>query len=134
FVATVVPCAKRSTPFAPTARTAARTDSSWRAAVGTFAVRTRPPSRSTASVNVPPTSTPRIATRVLCIAVPIRAFLFDFDGLILDTETASRAGWAWLYREHGLELPEDKWATLIGTIGAPWDPMRHLEGLVGGPP
>ena len=27
-------------------------------------------------------------------AVPVRAFLFDFDGLILDTETASRAGWS----------------------------------------
>ena len=42
FVATVVPCAKRSTPAAPTARAAASTDSSCRAAVGTFAVRTRP--------------------------------------------------------------------------------------------
>ena len=37
------------------------TDSSCRAAVGTFAVVTRPPSRTTASVNVPPTSTPRTA-------------------------------------------------------------------------
>ncbi|HEY2542016.1 MAG TPA: HAD family phosphatase [Gaiellaceae bacterium] len=63
----------------------------------------------------------------------IRAFLFDFDGLIIDTETASRAGWAWLYGEHGFELPEDKWATLVGTIGAPWEPMRHLEELVGAP-
>ncbi|MBV8064351.1 MAG: HAD-IA family hydrolase [Actinobacteria bacterium] len=65
--------------------------------------------------------------------MPINAFLFDFDGLILDTETASREGWAWLYREHGFDLPEDKWATLIGTIGAPWEPMGHLEELVGSP-
>jgi HAD superfamily hydrolase (TIGR01509 family) len=65
--------------------------------------------------------------------VPIRAFLFDFDGLIVDTETASRAGWEWLYRRHGFELPQERWATLIGTIGAPWDPMRHLEELVGSP-
>ena len=65
--------------------------------------------------------------------MPIRAFLFDFDGLILDTETASREGWAWLYREHGFELPQEKWATVIGTIGAPWEPMRHLEELVGSP-
>jgi HAD superfamily hydrolase (TIGR01509 family) len=65
--------------------------------------------------------------------VPIRAFLFDFDGLIVDTETASRAGWEWLYRQHGLELPAEKWATLVGTIGAPWDPMRHLRELVGEP-
>ena len=61
----------------------------------------------------------------------IRAFLFDFDGLILDTELTSRAGWRWLYREHGHELPEDLWATLIGTTHAPWDPRVHLEELVG---
>ena len=83
-------------------------------------------------MNVPPTSTPRIATRVLCIAVPIRAFLFDFDGLILDTETASRAGWQWLYREHGHELPPEKWPLMVGTVGG-WDPWAHLEELVGGP-
>jgi HAD superfamily hydrolase (TIGR01509 family) len=65
--------------------------------------------------------------------VPVRAFLFDFDGLIIDTETASRAGWQWLYRRHGFELPAERWATLVGTIGAPFDPMGHLEELVGEP-
>jgi HAD superfamily hydrolase (TIGR01509 family) len=64
--------------------------------------------------------------------VPIGAFLFDFDGLILDTETASRAGWEWLYREHGHELPPEKWATVVGTVDA-WSPMDHLEELVGEP-
>jgi HAD superfamily hydrolase (TIGR01509 family) len=64
--------------------------------------------------------------------VPIRAFLFDFDGLILDTETASRAGWQWLYREHGHELPPELWALMIGTVGG-WDPWAHLEELVGEP-
>jgi HAD superfamily hydrolase (TIGR01509 family) len=64
--------------------------------------------------------------------VPIRAFLFDFDGLILDTETASRAGWEWLYREHGHELPQDRWASIVGTTGV-WSPMDHLEELVGEP-
>jgi HAD superfamily hydrolase (TIGR01509 family) len=62
--------------------------------------------------------------------VPIRAFLFDFDGLILDTETASRAGWERLYRDHGHELPAEKWATVVGTTEA-WSPMDHLEELVG---
>ena len=62
----------------------------------------------------------------------IRAFLFDFDGLILDTELASRAGWELLYREHGHELPPEKWATIVGTYGS-WDPMTHLEELVGEP-
>jgi HAD superfamily hydrolase (TIGR01509 family) len=64
--------------------------------------------------------------------MPIRAFLFDFDGLILDTEVASRAGWELLYREHGHELPPEKWAQVVGTTGA-WDPMGHLEELVGEP-
>lgn len=64
--------------------------------------------------------------------MPIRALLFDFDGLIIDTETASRAGWAWLYEEHGHELPDDKWRTVVGTTGA-WNPMAHLEELVGAP-
>jgi HAD superfamily hydrolase (TIGR01509 family) len=59
--------------------------------------------------------------------------LFDFDGLILDTEFASRAGWELLYREHGHELPADLWATLVGTTHAPWDPRAHLEELVGEP-
>ena len=63
----------------------------------------------------------------------VHAFLFDFDGLILDTEFASRAGWERLYREHGHELPTDLWATLVGTTHAPWDPMEHLEELVGEP-
>jgi HAD superfamily hydrolase (TIGR01509 family) len=64
--------------------------------------------------------------------VALRAFLFDFDGLILDTESASRAGWQWLYRQHGFDLPEEKWAQVVGTTGV-WDPMAHLEELVGGP-
>ncbi|HKI92711.1 MAG TPA: HAD family phosphatase [Gaiellaceae bacterium] len=64
--------------------------------------------------------------------MPVRAFLFDFDGLILDTEVPSRAGWQWLYREHGHELPPEKWALVVGTHGA-WDPMAHLEQLVGAP-
>ena len=65
-------------------------------------------------------------------AVPVRAFLFDFDGLILDTETASRAGWQWLYRELGHELPPDKWALMVGTVDG-WDIWGHLEELHGEP-
>ena len=63
----------------------------------------------------------------------IRGLLFDFDGLLIDTETPSRLAYEELYREHGHELPVDKWATLVGTIGAPFDPDAHLEQLVGRP-
>jgi HAD superfamily hydrolase (TIGR01509 family) len=64
--------------------------------------------------------------------VPVRAFLFDFDGLILDTETASRAGWEWLYRELGHELPPEKWALMVGTVDG-WDIWGNLEQLHGEP-
>ena len=63
----------------------------------------------------------------------VRAFLFDFDGLILDTELASRAGWELLYTEHGQELSAELWATVVGTTDAAFDPMAHLEELVGEP-
>ena len=63
----------------------------------------------------------------------IRGLLFDFDGLLIDTETPSRVAYEELYREHGHELPLDKWATLVGTIGAEWDPDAYLEQLVGRP-
>jgi HAD superfamily hydrolase (TIGR01509 family) len=62
--------------------------------------------------------------------VPTRAFLFDFDGLILDTETASHAGWAWLYSQHGHALPPEKWALMVGTVDG-WDIWGHLESLTG---
>jgi len=63
--------------------------------------------------------------------VAIRGLLFDFDGLLVDTETPSRLVWEELYREHGHELPQHQWATLVGTIGAKFDPFGHLEELVG---
>jgi HAD superfamily hydrolase (TIGR01509 family) len=63
--------------------------------------------------------------------VAIRALLFDFDGLLIDTESPSRLGWEDLYREHGHELPLDRWATNVGTLDEPFDPMVHLEELVG---
>jgi HAD superfamily hydrolase (TIGR01509 family) len=62
--------------------------------------------------------------------VALRGLLFDFDGLIVDTETPSRVSWQELYREHGHELPLDRWATLVGTVGG-WDPFETLEELVG---
>jgi HAD superfamily hydrolase (TIGR01509 family) len=65
------------------------------------------------------------------VATP--GLLFDFDGLLVDTETPSRLAYEELYREHGHELPLDKWATLVGTIGADWNPDTHLEELVGRP-
>jgi HAD superfamily hydrolase (TIGR01509 family) len=62
--------------------------------------------------------------------VGIRALLFDFDGLIVDTETPSFASWQEVYREHGQKLPLERWAAIVGTIGG-FEPLDYLEELHG---
>src|SRR3954453_2363593 len=60
----------------------------------------------------------------------VRALLFDFDGLIVDTETPSLASGQGVYREPGPELTLDRWSAAVGTIGG-FDPLSHLESLAG---
>lgn len=60
----------------------------------------------------------------------IRALVFDFDGLILETETPAYQSWAEIYREHGHELPMDRWYGYIGSDTG-FDPAGHLAALVG---
>lgn len=61
----------------------------------------------------------------------IRGLLFDFDGLLVDTESPSRLVWEELYREHGFDLPHERWAGNIGTLDEPFEPLSHLEQLLG---
>jgi HAD superfamily hydrolase (TIGR01509 family) len=53
------------------------------------------------------------------------AVLFDFDGLILDTETPILEAWQAAYRRHGLELTIDLWQHALGTTGG-FDPFQDL--------
>jgi len=62
---------------------------------------------------------------------PIRALVFDFDGLIVETEEPIFRAWQRIYREHGQELPLEMWVTIIGTASGPFDPIQHLEERVG---
>jgi HAD superfamily hydrolase (TIGR01509 family) len=62
----------------------------------------------------------------------LNALIFDFDGLILDTETPEVDVWQDIYREHGHELPVDEWARTIGGYGlSTFDAATHLSGLTG---
>ena len=58
----------------------------------------------------------------------LRALIFDFDGLIVDTESSSLAAVQEAYRRHGHELPSDQWRQCVGTTVDPYD---HLQRLVG---
>lgn len=60
----------------------------------------------------------------------LRALLFDFDGLLLDTEGPCYRAWAEVYEEHGQTLGLDVWSAAVGTIGG-FDPAAHLRGLTG---
>lgn len=63
----------------------------------------------------------------------IGGLIFDFDGLILDTETVEFQAWRELYSEHGCELPLDVWADCIGRPHGYFDPYAHLAGVSGKP-
>ena len=65
------------------------------------------------------------------MAAPIRALVFDFDGLILETETPAFQAWDEIFREHGVELKRERWHDYIGREGRWFDVHGHLEELTG---
>ena len=62
--------------------------------------------------------------------MPIEAIIFDFDGVILDTETPLYESWRAMYRRFGADLDRAHFAKYIG--GADYfDFHAHLERLAG---
>ncbi len=61
----------------------------------------------------------------------MRAIIFDFDGLIMDTETATFEAWREIYQRHGHQLTLETWAQCVGSDFGDYDPKRELEQLTG---
>jgi len=59
----------------------------------------------------------------------IRAIIFDFDGLILETEEASYQSWVEIYQSFGQALPFSSWLPNVGTTQGDLDPQAELERL-----
>ena len=57
--------------------------------------------------------------------------MFDFDGLILDTEEPIYRSWLEVYQAHGEELPFERWIQTVGSSNAAFDPRGHLEERLG---
>ena len=61
----------------------------------------------------------------------IRALIFDFDGLMLDTEGPDYAAWREVYRAHGQDLALSTWSMCIGRSADWFDPVADLERRLG---
>lgn len=61
----------------------------------------------------------------------IRAIVFDFDGLILDTEEPVYRSWLEVYQAHGEELPFERWVQIVGSTTTGFHPQHHLEERLG---
>jgi HAD superfamily hydrolase (TIGR01509 family) len=61
----------------------------------------------------------------------IAAVLFDFDGILVDTEWAIYQAWRRTFEAHGQHLPLDVYTRCIGSDFATWSPKTHLEELTG---
>jgi HAD superfamily hydrolase (TIGR01509 family) len=72
--------------------------------------------------------------RGILVAVTVKALIFDFDGLMMDTETTLLESWRWEWRRHGLELDpagffadhggdanEPRYSALAAAVGPGYD-------------
>ena len=64
----------------------------------------------------------------------IRALIFDFDGLILETEGPSYQSWVEVYQSFGHSLPFSTWSKNIGTTRGDFDPRLELQRLLNDTP
>lgn len=63
----------------------------------------------------------------------IRALIFDFDGLMMDTEASIYDVWRSVFVEAGHDLPVSEWLVCVGTGEEVFDPFGRLARLTGRP-
>ncbi len=64
----------------------------------------------------------------------IQVIIFDFDGLILDTELPDFQSWQEIYQAYGCSLPFSVWAPSIGSMDLDlFNPYDYLEAQLGRP-
>lgn len=62
----------------------------------------------------------------------LRAVVFDFDGLVVDTESIGYFTWKEIFSAHGADLPVARYAQLVGTsFETGYDPRHDLEECTG---
>lgn len=61
----------------------------------------------------------------------IKALVFDFDGLMLDTESPVLRSFQEVFEQHGAVLSDELWGDYIGRDSTSFDIYGHLEALIG---
>jgi len=56
--------------------------------------------------------------------------IFDFDGLLMDSEWPAFAAWSSIYQRYGVSLALADWVACVGTRGG-FDPALHLQKVSG---
>lgn len=62
----------------------------------------------------------------------LKGIIFDFDGLIIDTEMPGCNAWSELFNQHGFSFTIEDWKKAIGTGPSAYDPAKHLNQLTNG--
>jgi len=74
---------------------------------------------------------PLMEIRPCWVAMNFGAILFDFDGVLVDTEWSIYEAWRRTFLEHGHDLPLALYTRCIGSDFDTWSPKLHLEELTG---
>jgi HAD superfamily hydrolase (TIGR01509 family) len=61
----------------------------------------------------------------------IKGLIFDFDGLIVDTETPAYQSWSEIFAEHSCSLPLSVWEAALGAAAGTFDAFGYLETQIG---
>ncbi|MEN6524483.1 MAG: HAD-IA family hydrolase [Anaerolineaceae bacterium] len=56
----------------------------------------------------------------------IEGLVFDFDGLMLDTETPEYDAWKEIFSQYGATLPYEEWSKCLGSDYNSFDPLEYL--------
>lgn len=63
-------------------------------------------------------------------SLAIKAMVFDFDGTMLDTESAIFNSWQKIYETYDQSLPMDEWVSVVGKAALTFDPYERLQSLI----
>ena len=61
----------------------------------------------------------------------IDTLVFDFDGVIIDTEVPTFTAWQEVFKSFGQSVDRGLWSSIIGGGQKFFDTMAYLEGIVG---